>query len=136
MLLMIFQISGIKGAKAAFSFTAATMTPCRFILSLMEKVLSTGQVNLQTHTSATCMTKDESSGDYIITTPRGSTRAKKVIHANNTYVSHLLPKYRKNIIPCKCLCCRITVPEGKVAPLVTNSFINRTADNTLSCLIP
>lgn len=62
--------------------------------------------------------------------------ANQVLHANNAYVSGLLPEYKKNIVPCKGICCRITVPDGVVAPLLNNSYIHRTDDNTLSYLIP
>lgn len=62
--------------------------------------------------------------------------AGNVVHANNAYVSGLLPEYAKNIVPCKGICCRITVPEGVTPPLLNNSYINRTDDNTLSYLIP
>lgn len=39
-------------------------------------------------------------------------------------------------MPCKGICCRITVPEATTAPLLNNSYIDRTADNVLSYLIP
>jgi glycine/D-amino acid oxidase-like deaminating enzyme len=51
-------------------------------------------------------------------------------------VSGLLPEYENSIVPCKGICCRIVVPEGVTTPLLNNSYINRTADNTLSYLIP
>lgn len=73
---------------------------------------------------------------FEVSTPRGVTKASKIIHASNAYVSHLLPQYAKNIVPCKGICCRIVVPEGTTAPLLNNSYINRTVDNNLSYLIP
>jgi glycine/D-amino acid oxidase-like deaminating enzyme len=78
----------------------------------------------------------DSKGGYLIKTDRGVIHANKVVHASNGYVSGLLPEYEKNIIPCKGICCRITVPEGSTAPLLNNSYINRTEDNVLSYLIP
>ena len=104
-------------------------------MSLVEILLESGQVNLQTHTPATSITPDPKGG-YIITTPRGKTHANTIIHANNGYVSGLLPEYANNIIPCKGICCRIAVPEGSTAPLLNNSYINRTTDGILSYLIP
>ena len=100
----------------------------------MRLVLAAG-VNLQTHTAATSIVKDPHGG-FIIETSRGRMRAEKVIHASNAYVSALLPEYSKNVIPCKGICCHITVPEGVTAPLLNNSYINRAEDNTLSYLIP
>jgi glycine/D-amino acid oxidase-like deaminating enzyme len=78
----------------------------------------------------------DADGGWVVDTSRGKIRAEQVIHASNAYVSGLLPEYGSNIIPCKGICCRITVPEGKMAPLLNNSYINRTEDKTLSYLIP
>ena len=111
------------------------MWPYKFVLNLTKRVLATGQVNLQTHTPVIAITPDPQGG-FVAATPRGKIRANTIIHASNGYVSGLLPEYSKNIVPCKGICCRITVPEGTVAPLLNNSYINRTTNNTLSYLIP
>lgn len=50
------------------------------------------------------------------------------MHANNAYASGLLPEYSASIIPCKGICCHISVPQGKTAPLVTDSYIIATPD--------
>jgi glycine/D-amino acid oxidase-like deaminating enzyme len=104
-------------------------------MALVEILLASGQVNLQTYTPATSIRPDPRGG-YIVTTSRGEMHANKVIHASNAYVSGLLPEYAHNIVPCKGICCRIAVPEGSTAPLLNNSYINRTTDGTLSYLIP
>ncbi|CAI7580608.1 unnamed protein product [Penicillium pancosmium] len=127
-------ICGVKGAKACASFTAGTMWPYKFIMHLVELIVDAG-VNLQTNTPVTSVTPDTGAG-YIIDTPRGKMRAGKVVYANNAYVSSLLPQYKKNIVPCKGICCHIKVPDGVTAPLLNNSYINRTEDNVLSYLIP
>ena len=100
----------------------------------MKLILAAG-VNLQAHTPATSVRPDSQSG-FIIETPRGTMHADTVIYANNAYVSGLLPEYAKNIVPCKGICCRITIPDGVTPPLLNNSYIIRTDDNTLSYLIP
>ncbi|OOF94033.1 hypothetical protein ASPCADRAFT_516362 [Aspergillus carbonarius ITEM 5010] len=128
-------ICGVKGALACASFTAGTMWPYKFILHILKSALATGKLNLQTFTPATAI-KPNTAGGFTIETPRGTMHAGTVIHANNAYVAGLLPEYEKNIVPCKGICCRITVPEGTTAPLLNNSYINRTEDNTLSYLIP
>jgi glycine/D-amino acid oxidase-like deaminating enzyme len=97
--------------------------------------LATGKVNLQTYTPATSITPDPKGG-FIIGTPRGQIHANKVVHASNAYVPGLLPEYENNIVPCKGICCRITVPEGTTVPLLNNSYINRTKDKVLSYLVP
>ncbi|KAG5661337.1 hypothetical protein KAF25_005459 [Fusarium avenaceum] len=129
-------ICGVKGAVACASFTAGTMWPFKFLMHLTKQLLAAG-VNVQAHTPVTSVTPDASGdGSFIVETPRGKMRAGKVIHANNAYVSALLPEYSKSIIPCKGICCRITVPEGTTAPLLNNSYITRTKENALSYFIP
>lgn len=111
------------------------MWPYKFIMHLVELIVDAG-VNLQTNTPVTSVTADTESG-FVVETPRGKMHAGKVVYANNAYVSGVLPQYKKNIVPCKGICCRITVPAGVTAPLLNNSYINRTAeDNVLSYLIP
>ncbi|ESZ89547.1 FAD dependent oxidoreductase superfamily [Sclerotinia borealis F-4128] len=128
-------ISGIKGAKACSTYTVATLSPYKLITSLLASALATGSVNLQTHTPVTSINQS-AHGDFLVETPRGILRARKVVHANNAYVSGLLPEYAKNIIPCKGICCHITVPKGATAPLVDHSYIIRTEDGILDYLIP
>jgi glycine/D-amino acid oxidase-like deaminating enzyme len=104
-------------------------------MHLVKSILSTGIVNLQTHTPAVSITPDPNGG-FAVQTPRGNIHANQVVHTNNAYVSGLLPEYAQSIIPCKGICCRITVPLEATAPLLSNSYINRAKDNTLSYLIP
>jgi glycine/D-amino acid oxidase-like deaminating enzyme len=128
-------VSGVKDAKACASYTAGTIWPYKFIMALLRKVLASGKVNLQTNTPTTPI-HQEPDGTWRIDTPRGSIRAKKVVHASNAYVSALLPEYSKIIIPYKGICTHIAVPEGKTAPYLTNSYIVRENDLVLSYLIP
>lgn len=129
------QLCGVKGAVACASYTAGTIWPYKFIMHLVRTLVSSNKVNLQTNTPVLSIDADENGG-YSIKTPRSHMHAKQVIHANNAYVSGLLPEYKKNIVPCKGICCRITVPDGVRAPLLNNSYIHRTDDNVLSYLIP
>jgi glycine/D-amino acid oxidase-like deaminating enzyme len=128
-------LSGVKGAKACASFTAGSLWPYKFILHLTKLILGTGLVNLQTHTPVTSVTR-QSSGTFVVTTTRGTTIAKKIVYANNAYISGLLPQYGPAIVPCKGLCTHLSVPEGTRAPLLNNSYIIREDDKTLSYLIP
>lgn len=127
-------ISGVKGAKACTSYTAGSVWPYKLFLHLVQLILKTGQTNFQTYTPVTSIIQDPNGG-FVVETPRGKTHASKIVHATNGYVGGLLPEYKKNIIPSKGICCRIAVPEGTPAPLLNNSYINRTEDNTLSYLI-
>lgn len=103
-------------------------------MHLIRKLLAAG-VNLQTHTPVVSITPAPQGG-FVVETPRGKMHAGKIVHASNAYVSGLLPEYKKNIIPCKGICSRITLPEGVTPPLLNNSYIYRDADDTLSYLIP
>ncbi|TGO84309.1 hypothetical protein BPOR_0521g00030 [Botrytis porri] len=121
-------ISGVKGVKACSTYTAATLSPYKLITSLLASALATGSVNLQTNTPVISI-KQSAHGYHLIETPRGILRARHVVHANNAYVSGLLPEYAKNIIPCK-------VPKGATIPPIDYSYIVRTEEGILDYLIP
>ncbi|KAJ9629994.1 hypothetical protein H2204_008798 [Knufia peltigerae] len=129
--------SGVRGAKAAGSFTAGTMWPAKFIQGLLKIVLATGRVNLQTHTPASSIQADSHHG-WIVHTERGTISTRHVVHATNGYVASLLPQYERNVIPCKGICCHIAAPSGYElpAPLLNNSYIIRDEEKVLSYLIP
>lgn len=110
------------------------MWPYKFIMHFVRKIVSAG-VNLQTHTPVTSITSS-SQGGFVVETSRGKMHAAKIVHASNAYVSGLLPEYKRNIIPCKGICCQIAVPEGVTPPLLKNSYIYRDEENTLSYLVP
>lgn len=80
--------------------------------------------------------KSHSSGGYLVETPRGTIHASKIVHATNAYVSNLLPEYSANVIPCKGICCHITLPEGSRPPPVKYSYIVRDKEKVLDYLIP
>ncbi|KAK5123929.1 hypothetical protein LTR85_002126 [Meristemomyces frigidus] len=128
-------VSGVKDAKACATYTAGTLYPYKFIMSLLSRAIASGKVNLQTSTPATAVHED-AAGGFVVETPRGSIKAKKIVHASNAYVSSLLPEYSKAVVPCKGICTHIAVPEGKSAPYLTNSYIVRDNDKVLSYLIP
>ncbi|TEY38116.1 hypothetical protein BOTCAL_0497g00060 [Botryotinia calthae] len=127
-------ISGVKGAKACSTYSAATLSPYKLVTSLLASALATGSVNLQTNTPVISI-KQSAHGDHLVETPRGIVRTRKVVYANNAYASGLLPEYAKNIIPCKGICCHITVLKGSTAPLTENSYIVRTEEGILDYLV-
>ncbi|KAI4722641.1 FAD dependent oxidoreductase superfamily [Aureobasidium sp. EXF-10727] len=129
-------ISGIKNAKACATYTAGTIWPYKFIMTLLGIIRDRG-VNIQTYTSVDSITSAPE-GQWTVSTSRGDIKTQKVVHATNAYTKTLLPEYAKNIIPCKGICCHIAVPEGDVAPLVGNSYIIREQGDpsVLSYLIP
>lgn len=129
------RLSGVKGAKATASYTAGSLWPYKIIRHILRSLVRSGDLNLQTHCPVTQVARLDD-GRFLIKTARGAINALKVVHANNAYVGGLLPEYNKSIIPCKGICCRITVPEHKTAPFLSNSYIERDANKTLSYLIP
>lgn len=48
---------------------------------------------------------------YVLTTPRGTVRAAKVLHCTNAFSGHLLPKLRGPLFPC-----RLTMSTQKPGP--------------------
>ncbi|KAI1872387.1 uncharacterized protein JN550_004106 [Neoarthrinium moseri] len=100
------KVSGVKGAKAATTFPAATLWPYKFITQLLSIVVDRG-VNLQTNTPVTMVSSTaDDEGFWTVTTPRGNIRAKKVVFATNGYTSGVLPEY-KAIHPVRGTCSRI-----------------------------
>jgi glycine/D-amino acid oxidase-like deaminating enzyme len=118
------QVSGVKGALAAFTFTAATVWPYKLVSHLLRRCLEWG-ANLQANTPVTAISETpDADGRWIVTTPRGSVRAKKVILATNAYLSGLLPEFTDKITPARGVACRIAVPPStnKPAPHLNNSY--------------
>ncbi|KAL1296646.1 hypothetical protein AAFC00_000129 [Neodothiora populina] len=91
---------------AIVSDTAARLWPYKFVAHILETLLTSptlpggGAFNLQTHTPATSIDPSPSTPQsWIITTPRGTITAKKVILATNAYTSYLLRDYSDLIVP-------------------------------------
>ncbi|KAI4604221.1 hypothetical protein KJ359_000352 [Pestalotiopsis sp. 9143b] len=117
------KVSGVKGAKAATTFPAATLWPYKFILHLLSDLVAKG-VNLQTNTPVTKVSESaDADGYWTVTTSRGEIKTKKVVFATNAYTSGLLPEYSQIIRPVRGTCSRITVgnsgpPMGKLKSMV------------------
>lgn len=104
-------------------------------MHLVQKLVESKFVDLQTHTPVHLVQSD-GAGEFFVEIPRGQVYTHKIIYANHAYALGTLPEYAKNIIPCKGICCRISDSDGKMPPLLNNSYLNRADDHTLSCLIP
>ncbi|ETS81314.1 hypothetical protein PFICI_06316 [Pestalotiopsis fici W106-1] len=90
---------GVHGAKGGVTLTAGVLWPYRVVTSVFAGLLSkySRQLSIETKTPVTSVTHD---GDaYLLHTPRGTTRAKKVIHCTNGHVGHLVPNIRGVIYP-------------------------------------
>ncbi|PQE31251.1 FAD dependent oxidoreductase superfamily protein [Rutstroemia sp. NJR-2017a WRK4] len=128
-------VSGVKGAMACTTYSAATLSPYKLITQLLATIVNTGSVNLRTNAPVVCLIP-YSSGGYLVETRRGDIRAGKVIHATNAYISDLLPEYSASVVPCKGICCHISLPEGSEPPPVKYSYIIRNKESVLDYLIP
>ncbi|KAK8169341.1 FAD dependent oxidoreductase-domain-containing protein [Phyllosticta citrichinensis] len=123
------DISGVKGAKAAFTFTAGHVWPYKLVLHLLQLAVSRG-VDLQTHTPVLSISPtQDSDGYWVASTPRGRIRARKIVYATNAYTASLAPQYREKIVPVKGICSRIAVPPNtnRPPPLLPNTYSLRYA---------
>ncbi|KAI1380274.1 FAD dependent oxidoreductase [Hypoxylon crocopeplum] len=116
------NLSGVKGAKCAFSFTAGSVWPYKLVTRLLELAVERG-VNLQTNTPVTKVSETrDADGNWIVETLRGQIKAKKVVFATNGYTAGILPEFKERIVPVRGICSRIMIPEGKSAPSLPYSY--------------
>ncbi|KAL4971979.1 FAD dependent oxidoreductase-domain-containing protein [Aspergillus desertorum] len=136
--------SGIKGAKACFTYRAGHLWPYKLIMHLLQKAVDKG-VNLQTHTPVMSISPTESGAGYTLQTPRGILRAEKLILATNGYTSSLLPQYKETIVPVRGTCSRVVVsptafsksePNHIPPPKLTTSYMIRHDAVNYDYLIP
>ncbi|KAJ5666664.1 hypothetical protein N7462_011073, partial [Penicillium macrosclerotiorum] len=132
------SFSGVKGAVGCFTYDAGSIWAYKFVLHLLDQVVSQG-VNLQTHTPVLKISESSDSTSahgWAVKSPRGSVVARKVILATNAYTSALAPQYMGKIVPVRGTCCRIAVPPGSTASLLTNTYTLRWGGWDYDYLIP
>ena len=117
------QISGVKGAKAAITVTAAQLWPYKFVTGLLAKLIKRTSINVRTHTRVTSVLPDRD-GRHVVSTPRGAIRAQKVVFATNAYTSGVAPEYCQKIVPRKGSCSHIRVPKNTLhqPPHLTHTY--------------
>lgn len=86
----------LVNVKAAASFPAGSFYPYKFTAHLLKRAMSMG-LNLQIHTPATAVSAAD--GFWMIDTPRGRIRTRKVLHATNGYASAIFPEFVGKIVP-------------------------------------
>jgi glycine/D-amino acid oxidase-like deaminating enzyme len=124
----------VKGAKAAWSFTAGHIWPYKMVMHLLSLAVAAG-VNLQTTTPVTGISSETNADGYwTVSTPRGDVLAKKIIYATNGYTAGVAPQYTEKIIPSRGICSRITTP--KAAPNLPCTYSLRHSAGTYDYLIP
>lgn len=130
------RVSGVKGARCAFTFTAAHLWPAKMVHQLLEKLLKKG-LNLQTSTSVDSVSSSpDADGRWAVHTERGAVHASKVIYATNGYTASILPEYKDRIVPVRGICSRIASPHGPKTPHLVNTYGIRFDARNNDYLIP
>lgn len=89
---------------------------------LLEKLLDKG-LSLHANTPvSTVSSAPDSSGMWMVHTPRGTVKARKVIFATNGYTSQVLPEYRNSIVPVRGICSHIDSPKHQDSPHLVNTY--------------
>lgn len=82
---------------------AAAVWPYRLVTELFHHLLTAfpDRLSIETQTPVTSVTESTTASDYpyLVTTPRGSIHAKRVVYCTNAYSAHLLPQLRGTIHP-------------------------------------
>lgn len=118
------QVTSIKGAKGAFSVPSASFWPYKFVTGLVERLIQRypDNLNIQTNTPVTSLSSSSSNnGLNIISTPRGTLSAAKLILATNAYTAGLLPFFKSAIVPVKGMASHHT-PSSPIHPHLTNTY--------------
>ncbi|KAK5560148.1 hypothetical protein LTR46_001898 [Exophiala xenobiotica] len=110
------QVSGVKGALCAFSYTAASLWPWKLVMGLLGRVVGMGG-NLQTNTVVLGVEREgegDGAGRWVLRTERGEVRAKTLVVTTNAYTGTLLKEFEGKITPARGVACRIaTSTSGK-----------------------
>lgn len=119
-LMIVEQVTSMKGAKGAFSSPACSLWPYKFVSQLLAKLIGKGVINLQTNTPVSSISSTVDGANQIYTS-RGTVRAKKLIFATNGYTAGLCPDYLEKIIPVRGTCTHL-VPSNPVAPHLSHTY--------------
>ncbi|KAL3471654.1 FAD dependent oxidoreductase superfamily [Aspergillus californicus] len=130
------RLSGIKGALSCFTFTAGHLWPYKLVLHLLQGAVDQG-ANLQTNTPVTGLSEIPlPDGRWLVTTARGSIKAKKVLLATNGYTARVAPQFKERIVPVRGICSRIKVPAESTPPFLPYTYSIRYGAGMYDYLIP
>ncbi|KAF3935410.1 hypothetical protein ABW20_dc0103617 [Dactylellina cionopaga] len=118
----------IPAAAGAMCGPAGALWPYRLCSSILERLLKEhDSLKLESHTPVEGIEFDAASSTYKITTPRGCITTPTVIHANNAWVSHLVPGLRGKVFPLQAQMSAQTPPEdlSHIGNKHSYSFIHR-----------
>ncbi|KAK0642741.1 hypothetical protein DIS24_g8756 [Lasiodiplodia hormozganensis] len=114
-----------KAVGCTLTSAAASLWPYKLVTFILEKLVKSGRLNLQTNTPVDSISATEdaalaSSYPHTLNTPRGAVRARTVILATNGYTSHLLPDFADLIVPVRGEMSSLLPPKG--APRLDDSY--------------
>ncbi|KAL5593007.1 hypothetical protein FOBRF1_012109 [Fusarium oxysporum] len=95
----IYNEHGVHDTKGGVTLPAAAMWPYRVVTNVFEGLLAKYQSRLRIETNTPVTSVQYAEGSYVLTTPRGTTRARKVIYCTNGYTGSLIPKIRGLMFP-------------------------------------
>lgn len=123
------KLSRIKGARACYAWSAATLQPWKLTAAIMRRNLQKGlDFNLQTWTtvrkvvpspsssssSSSSSHRDHASSSWVVQSDRGEIECARVVHATNAYSAAVEPSLLGLVWPTPHLCNKV-VPPGSFA---------------------
>ncbi|KAJ3874410.1 FAD dependent oxidoreductase [Lentinula edodes] len=76
-----------------------TLHAYRFVTGILSRLLKSHTANFQILAKTPCISITAASSTYVIETPKGTIRSAHIVHATNAWTSHLLPGFRRKIVP-------------------------------------
>lgn len=110
------RVPGAKGA--ILQVNAASLWPYKFVAWILESLLQSKNLNLQTNTPVTHLQKIDEG--WIIHTSRGMLHAPTVLLATNGYTSHLLPSFSDLIVPVRGEMSALVPPKSVRPAIISN----------------
>lgn len=119
--LLNHRVNGAPGA--TITAAAGSLWPYKLIAFILETLIKTNNLNLQTNTPVTGIepcTDSSSKARQNLKTTHGTISARHVILATNAYTSHLLPEFATLIVPERGVMTALRPPKGM--PRLDNSY--------------
>lgn len=123
----------LNGAPAAtITAAAGSLWPYKLIAFILESLIKSQKLNLQTNTPVTSIEACPSSdtkANHILHTPRGAIEARHVILATNGYTSHLLPEFSSLIVPERGIMTALLPPKNMPSFETSYGFVGALGSN-------
>ncbi|KAJ5099971.1 hypothetical protein N7532_006972 [Penicillium argentinense] len=81
------------------SVPSASVWPYKWITGVLGQLIDKQKLNVQTNTTVTSISDEDTFEYAIVRTNRGDIRARHVVHAQNAWIGHLLPELRPFVSP-------------------------------------